>query len=59
MCACVQDCVNGVLHNGQQQGSAENSFFYYSTFEAMKSLSGWDAACCDEHQFRAKIKVST
>ena len=25
----------------------------------MKSLSGWVAARCDEHQFRAKIKVST
>ena len=26
---------------------------------AMKTLSGWEAARCDEHQFRAKIKVST
>ena len=25
----------------------------------MKMLSGWEAARCDEHQFRAKIKVST
>ena len=25
----------------------------------MKSLSGWEAARSDEHQFRAKIKVST
>ena len=25
----------------------------------MKTLSGWDAARSDEHQFRAKIKVST
>ena len=25
----------------------------------MKTLSGWEAARCDEHQFRAKIKVST
>ena len=25
----------------------------------MKSLSGWEAARCDEHPFRAKIKVST
>ena len=25
----------------------------------MKSLSDWDAARCDEHPFRAKIKVST
>ena len=50
---------NGVLRNGQQLGSAENSFFDNSKFEAMKSLSGWDAAHCDEHQFHAKIKVST
>ena len=33
-----------------------NNFF---DFEAMKMLSGWEAARCDEHQFRAKIKVST
>ena len=25
----------------------------------MKSLSGWEAAHSDKHQFRAKIKVST
>ena len=50
---------NGVLRNGQQPGSAGNSFFDYSKFEALKSLSGWDVARCDEHQFRAKIKVST
>ena len=39
-------------------GSAVNSFFDHSKFEAMKS-SGCEAARCDEHQFRAKIKVST
>ena len=50
---------NGVLCNGQQTGSAGNSFFDYSEFEVMTSLSGWVAARCDEHQFRAKIKVST
>ena len=49
---------NGVLCNGQQAGSAVNSFFDHSKFETMKSLSGWEAAHCDEHQFRAKIKVS-
>ena len=31
----------------------------YSEFEAMKLLSSWVAERCDEHQFRAKIKVST
>ena len=28
-------------------------------FEAMKTLSGWEAVRCDEHPFRAKMKVST
>ena len=35
------------------------AFIDQGTFEAMKMLSGWEAARCDEHQFRAKIKVST
>ena len=35
------------------------AFLDQGEFEAMKTLSGWEAACCDEHQFRAKIKVST
>ena len=47
---------NGVLRNGQQSGCG---FFDKGKFEAMKTLSGWEAARCDEHQFRAKIKVST
>ena len=34
-----------------------NSFFDQGKFEAMKTLSGCGAARCDEHQFRAKIKV--
>ena len=50
---------NGLLRNRQQPGSAVNSFFDHSKSEAMKSLSGWEAACSDEHQFRVKIKVST
>ena len=35
------------------------AFIDQGEFEAMKSLSGWEAACSDEHQFRPKIKVST
>ena len=27
-------------------------------FEAMKTLSGRRAPCCDKHQFRAKMKVA-
>ena len=50
---------NGVLRNGQQPGSAGNSFFVCNKFEAMKSLTGWDAMCCGKHQFCAKIKVNT
>ena len=43
----------------QPSGSAVNTFFYRGNFEAMKTLSGWEAARCDEYQFCAKIKVST
>ena len=50
---------NGVLRNEQPSGSAVNNFFDQGNFEAMKTLSGWEAARCDEHHFRAKIKVST
>ena len=42
---------NGVLCNRQQPGSAEDSFFDHSKFEATKSLSGWEAAHSDEDQF--------
>ena len=35
------------------------AFIDLGEFEAMNSLSGWEAACSDKHQFRAKIKVST
>ena len=56
MCTTLE---NGVLRNGQQPGSAENSFSDHSKFEAMKSLSGWEATCSDKDQFRAKIKVRT
>ena len=33
-----------------------NNFFDQGNFGAMKTLSGWEAARCDEHQFRAKIE---
>ena len=44
-----------LLRNGQQSGSAVNSFFDQGKFEAIKLL---EAVCCDEHPFCAKIKVS-
>ena len=34
-----------------------NSFFEQGNFEAMKKLSGWLAASCDEQQFHAKLRV--
>ena len=50
-------CYN--LHYYDSSGSAVNNFFEPSNFEAMKTLSGWEAARSYEHQFCAKIKVST
>ena len=50
---------NGILRNEQPSGSAVNSFFDQGSFEDMKMLSSWEAAHCDEHQFCAKMKVST
>ena len=35
------------------------AFIDQGEFEAMKTLSGWEAARSDEHQLCAKIKVST
>ena len=49
---------NGVLHNEQQPQSVVNGFIDQGEFEAMKTLSGWEAERYDEHPFRAKIKVS-
>ena len=46
---------NGVLHNEQQPQRIVNGFIGQGEFEAMKSLSGWEAARCDEHPFRAKV----
>ena len=35
------------------------AFIDQGEFEAMKMLSGRRAPCCDKHQFRAKMTVST
>ena len=59
LCVHMHTLENGILRNEQQLGSAVNNFFDQGNFEAMKTLSGWEAAHCDEHQFHAKIKVST
>ena len=49
---------NGVLHNEQQPQTAECCEWLLLTRVNSKTLSGWEAARCDEHPFRAKIKVS-
>ena len=49
---------NGILRNGQQPGRTVHSFFDHGKFEAMKTVSSWEATYCDEDQFHAKIKVS-
>ena len=49
---------NGVLSNKQQTQSVVNGFVDQGEFEAMKMLSCWEAAHCDEYLFYAKIKVS-
>ena len=56
MCAKLE---NDVLRNGQPTQSVVKGFSDQGEFEAMKMLSGWETARCDEHQFRVKIKVST
>ena len=50
---------NGILRNGQQPGSAVNSFIDQDEFGAMKTLSGRIAPHCDKHQFCDKMTVST
>ena len=50
---------NGVLCNGQQPQTVVNGFTDQGEFEATKTLNGLGAPCCDKHQFRAKMTVST
>ena len=47
---------NGVLHNEQQPQRVVNGFIGQGEFEAMKSLSGWEAAHYDEHPFVLKLR---
>ena len=57
LCVCMRTTLeNGVLCNKQLSGSAVKYFFDQGNFEAMKTLSGCEAARCDEGQFRAKIR---
>ena len=47
---------NWVLRNGQPRQSVVNGRF--SDQDEFETLSSWEAARYDEHQFCAKIKVS-
>ena len=58
VCACVQIWK---WHPSQRTTTTECCEWFFidqGEFEAMKTLSGWKVAHCDEHPFRAKIKVS-
>ena len=59
MCACVQNMKMASFATESHHESVVNGFYWPGEFEAMKTLSGWEATRCDGHQFRAKIKVST
>ena len=50
---------NGVLHNGQQPGSAVSSSIDQGELGAVKKLNGRIAPLCDKHQFSDKMTVST
>ena len=50
---------NGALRNGQQPGSAMNSFIDQGEFRATKTLSGRIAPRCDKLQFCDEMTVST
>ena len=50
---------NGILHNGQQPGRAENSFIEQCELVAMKMLIGRTVPCCDKDRFCDKLTVST
>ena len=52
MCTTLE---NGVLHNRQQLGRAENSFIDHGELVAVKTLSGRKAPHCDKDQFCDKI----
>ena len=54
VCMCTK-LENGILCNGQQLGSAVNSFVNQGEFEAIKMLSGRRALRCDKHQFHAQL----
>ena len=50
---------NGVLRNGQQAGSAVNSFIDQGELVAIKTLSGRISPRSDKHRFCDKMTMST
>ena len=54
MCAGVQKMMSFAMDSNHING-----FFDQGDFEAMKTLSGYTAPCCEKHQFCAKMTVST
>ena len=58
MCMCTT-FENGILRNGQQPGSAVNSFIDQGEFVAMKTPISCRALCYDKHQLCDKVTVST
>ena len=56
MCASVQNLKMASFATDSSLRVLWMAFINQGEFEAM---SGWEAACCDEYQFRAKIKLNT
>ena len=56
--ACVQNLKMASFTTNSKHSVLGMAFIDQGEFEAMKTLSGCEAARCDEHPFHAKIKVS-
>ena len=55
---CVQH-LKMVSYATDRNRRAENGLIDQGEFVAMKTLSGCKVLCCDKHQFRDKMTVST
>ena len=53
--SCPLALLPGVLRNEQASGCAVNKIDQ-GNFKVMKTLVGWEAARCDDHQFWAKLR---
>ena len=59
MYTCVQNQKIAYFVSDSNHRVLCKAFIDQGEFEAMKTLSGCRALCCDNHQFRAKMTVST